>query len=600
MAVRSDDVLMLGGEFATPTRDQWLALVDGVLKGKSFDKVLVSHLYDGIDVQPLYTADDSPTAGDPVGAPGASPFVRGAAPVTSGWDIRQRVDIGVDLGRANQQILTELEKGATSIVLGLRNVAPADFDTTITAVLDGVYLDLAGVVLDAGAAFAPAAAAFARLVAARDIAPSAVVGNVGADPLSAGGELTTAVSIAAANIAQRSGLGTFTVDGTVWNDAGASDAQELGCSLASAVSYLRALVGAGLDLESAASQIEFRYAIGADQFAGMAKLRAARRLWARVTEVCGRAQPQRQHAVTATTMMTQRDPWVNLLRTTIACFAAGLGGADAITVQPFDSAIGESDAFARRIARNTQTLLLDEANLGRVIDPAGGSWYVESLTEALASEAWAWFQEIERAGAMAAAVASGLVAQRIAATWAARAENLARRADPITGVSEFPDIAETPVTRSPGAGPEAGGSPPRHRHAEQFEALRDRSDRATARPTIFLANIGPVAVHAARSNFAKNFFEIAGIETIGNDGFESPVAVEAAFAASGSQLACICSSDTVYTARAEATARALRDAGALRVYLAGRHEAAGVDEHIYTGCDALSALTRALDTLAVT
>ena len=589
---------MLGGEFATPTRDQWLALVAGVLKGKPFDKVLVSRLYDGIDVQPLYTADDSPTAGDPVGAPGAAPFVRGSAPVTSGWDIRQRVDIGADLGRANQQVLTELEKGATSIVLGLRNVGPADFDTTITAVLDGVYLDLAGVVLDAGAAFAPAAAAFARLVAARDIAPSAVVANLGADPLSAGGELAAAVSIAAANIAQRSGLRTFTVDGTVWNDAGASDAQELGCSLASAVSYLRALVDAGLDLGSAASQIEFRYAIGADQFAGIAKLRAARRLWARVTEVCGRAQPQRQHAVTATTMMTQRDPWVNLLRTTIACFAAALGGADAITVQPFDSAIGESDAFARRIARNTQTLLLDEANLGRVIDPAGGSWYVESLTDALAVEAWAWFQEIERAGAMAAAVASGLVARRIAAPWAARSENLARRTDPITGVSEFPDIAETPVTRPPGAG--AGDSRVRHRHAEQFEKLRDRSDRATSRPTIFLANIGPVAVHAARSNFAKNFFEIAGIETIGNDGFESPVAVEAAFAASGSKLACICSSDTVYAARAEATARALRDAGALRIYLAGRHDAPGVDEHIYTGCDALSALTRALDTLAVT
>lgn len=594
----SDDVLVLGGEFPTPTRDQWLALAEGVLKGKPFDKVLVSRLYDGIDVQPLYTAADAASATDPVGAPGAAPFVRGASAAGTGWDVRQRVDVGDDAGAASRAILAELERGATSILLGLRDLDPAGFPAVLAAALDGVFLDLAGVVLDAGASFAPASAALLALAERNGVAASALAGNIGADPLVHGGTVADAVAIARDNAASRPGLRTFAVDGTVWNDAGASDAEELGCTLASAVAYLRALTDAGLDLAAAAGQIEFRLAVGADQFSGIAKLRAARRLWARVTEVCGAAQPQQQHAITSKAMMTRRDPWVNLLRTTIACFAAGTGGAGAITVLPFDDAIGESDAFARRIARNTQALLLDESNLGRVADPGGGSWYVESLTEQLAQQAWTWFQAIERAGGMQAALDSGLVAERIGATWTARLKNLARRKDPLTGVSEFPDITETPVVRN---APAVGGSSPlpAHRYAEAFEALRDRADAATERPRVFLANLGPIAVHTARATFAKNFFEVAGIETLGNDGFDSPVAVEAAFAASGAKLACICSSDAVYDERAEATARALHDAGAVRVYLAGRHEAPGVDEHVYTGCDALDTLTRALDVLAV-
>jgi methylmalonyl-CoA mutase len=600
MSGSSDDVLVLGGEFPTPTRDQWLALAEAVLKGKPFDKVLVSRLYDGIDVQPLYTEGDAPTASDPVGVPGAAPFVRGSSPVSSGWDICQRVDVGADTGVANVQVLAELEKGATSIVLGLRG-ATGSLDRVLAEVLDGVYLELAGIVLDAGPAFGAAAAALHGVAKAGDVAPSALLGTLGADPIGHGGDLAEAVTLASAAVAQQSGLRTFAVDGTVWHDAGASDVEELGCALATALHYLRALVDAGLDLAAAAAQIEVRYAINADQFAGIAKLRAARRLWARVTEVSGAAQPQRQHAVTSSAMMTQRDPWVNLLRTTIACFAAGTGGADAITVQPFDAAIGESDSFARRIARNTQSLLLDEANLGRVTDAAGGSWYVESLTESLAVQAWAWFQEIERAGGIVDAIAGGVVEQRITTTWMQRLTNIARRKDTITGVSEFPNSAETPVTRPPHAVVDLAGNVALapHRYAEAFEALRDRADAAPLRPTVFLANLGPIAVHTARAMFTTNFFEIAGIAVLGNDGFESPVAVEAAFAASGAQIACICSSDAVYAERAEATARALHDAGARRVYLAGRHEAPGVDEHLYTGCDALATLTRALEVLEI-
>jgi methylmalonyl-CoA mutase len=205
-------------------------------------------------------------------------------------------------------------------------------------------------------------------------------------------------------------------------------------------------------------------------------------------------------------------------------------------------------------------------------------------------------QALERAGGVAAALDSGMVGEILDATWAARAAAIARRKDPITGVSEFPDIAEAPVVRPPAPEP-PHGIVPRRRYAEGFEHLRDRAETTPVRPTVFLANLGPVAVHTARSMFAKNFFESGGIVALGNDGFDSPVAVANAFADSGATIACICSTDAVYDERAESTALALREAGARRVYLAGRHEAPGVDEHVYAGCDAIEVLERALSTV---
>jgi methylmalonyl-CoA mutase len=392
-------------------------------------------------------------------------------------------------------------------------------------------------------------------------------------------------------------------------------AQELGLSLSTAVGYLRELTRAGLTADQAAGQLEFRYAAGADQFLTIAKLRAARRLWSRVAQVCGAgpaAAAQRQHAVTSAVMMTERDPWVNMLRTTVACLAASVGGADAITVLPFDSALGLPDNFARRIARNTQAILHDEASLARVIDPAGGSWYVERLTDQLARGAWAWFQEIERAGGQHAALGSGLVAERIAQNWARRTANLARRREPVTGVSEFPNLGEKPVAREP-APARAGGGLPRVRRSEAFEALRSRSDallaETGARPAIVLAALGPAAVHTARSSFAANLFQAGGIETplleeAGGSTTEPPDigALAEAFTASGARAACICSSDALYAEHGEAAASALKTAGARYVVLAGRpgdrdeaYRRAGVDAFVYAGCDAVAALTAAYD-----
>ncbi|HET9141754.1 methylmalonyl-CoA mutase family protein, partial [Actinophytocola sp.] len=245
-----------------------------------------------------------------------------------------------------------------------------------------------------------------------------------------------------------------------YHEAGGSDAEELGCALATAVAYLRALTSAGLSADAAAAQLEFRYAATVDQFLTIAKLRAARRLWARVAQVCGIGDTgSRQHVVTSPAVLTRRDPWVNMLRTTIACFAAGVGGADAITVLPFDSAVGLPDGFGRRIARNTQSILLEESHLDAVLDPAAESWYVERLTSDLAEAAWAWFTEIERAGGLTAALDAGLIADRLARTWQARRANLAAGADKLTGVTVFANADEKPLVRPPAPEPPSGGLP---------------------------------------------------------------------------------------------------------------------------------------------
>jgi methylmalonyl-CoA mutase len=280
---------------------------------------------------------------------------------------------------------------------------------------------------------------------------------------------------------------------------------------------------AGLSGAAAAGQLEFRYAATADQFATIAKLRAARRTWTRVLEQCGitGAAGQRQHAVTSWPMLTRRDPWNNILRGTIACFAAGVGGADAVTVTPFDAVIGQPDRLARRVARNTHALLAEESHVARVIDAAGGSWYVEDLTEQLAARAWACFQDIERAGGLRAALASGLIAGRLAASRQARRDALARRREAITGVSEFPLVGEVLLDRPPYQLADRTGGLPRIRWAQWHEELRDRADayaRATGSPpTVTLARLDASRASAAQAERVTARLAPVGIATVAAD-----------------------------------------------------------------------------------
>jgi methylmalonyl-CoA mutase len=620
------DELTLASEFPTPTREDWLALVDKVLKGGDVAK-LVSRTPDGIEVQPLYTAADAPGP-DASGLPGTDPFTRGpsVAPRPGGaWDVRVPVD-HPDLGEANRVALDELLRGATSLSLQLRDGGVVvDSADDLDRLLDGVLLDLLPVALETGGRFSAPADWLREVWSRRGVGGAEVSGCLGVDPIGAlardgslhdvEAALAEVGAIASATAANTPRVRALAIDLGPYAEAGATPAQQLAALLATGVAYLRACEAAGLDPTAAASQVEARLVVDSDFFGGIALCRAARRVWAALLAECGVAEDGRAlhlQARTAARVMTRRDPWVNLLRVTSATFAAALGGADGILALPFDVELGLPDDFGRRLARNTHLLLQEESNVGRVLDPAGGAWFVESLTEQLAAAAWDLFAGIEADGGMVAVLADGSFAARIEGAWGVREASIARRKVPICGVSEFPLLAEAPVVRAPRPAADAPPSGlPLRRDAAAFERLRERADAhrtATgAWPQVFLANAGPVAAHTARSTWAKNFFESGGIEALGNDGFADPEAAGAAFAASGARLACICGSDAAYAESAEAIAKALKAAGAARVYLAGNpgdaratYESAGVDEFVHVGVDVVAALDAALTTIEET
>lgn len=552
-------------EFDDADLEQWRGLARAVLvkAGAPEDVDPVAWLtrtdLDGIAVAPLYTVDDDPGVPAVTRAPGA-------------WDIRVRHD-DPDPARANAAVLADLEGGASSLWLrvGSGAIAPAD----LPRVLDGVLLDLVAVVLDADD---PRAAGRALAEVAGD---TPLTGSLGVDPVAAAfrrGERDVTWTVPA----PPAGLTAVTVDGTAWSDAGASDADEIAIATATAVHHLRE----GGDL----ADVEFRFAVTDRQFPSIAKLRAARRVWARVAELSGvDGVVQRQHAVTAAAMFSARDPWVNMLRATVAGFAAATGGADAVTVHPFDLAVGRPVVLSRRIARNVHAILHDEASLARVTDPAAGSWYVESLTAALAARAWERFTAIEREGGVIAALSNGLLADLVSATAAERERRVATRELPLTGVSEFAHLAEQRLERD-----DAPGIAGLRRWAEPFERLRDRGDDALAaageRPTVQLLALGSRGQSAARVGFATNLFQAGGLA----------VDVVTDAAQCNGPVVCLCSSDSVYAEQAEAAAVAARAAGARQVWLAGRAEVPGVDGTLFAGCDALAVLHRAWDALDAT
>jgi len=598
-------------EFPPASREQWLKLVSGVLKGAPFEKRLVSHTYDGIAIAPLYERDASahPVFGRKAGAP---------------WQIVQRIELP-DAASANAQALDDLENGATGLVLVFEGAIGAygfglDGEASLGRVLDGIFLD-AEIAIDLQPGPEPVRIArhLTDAIRHRGVAPASTDIRFGFDPL---GAIATgapnappwrdgAARFAAAvdDLAAQGYRGPFAVaDGRVIHNAGGSEAQELAYALATALAYLRALEASGLALPAARRMIYFRLAADADQFLTTAKFRALRKLWARVEAACDlEPRPVFIAAETAWRMMTRRDPFVNMLRATMAVVSAGLGGADSIAVLPHTAAIGLPDGLARRIARNTQLILLEESNLAKVADPAAGSGGLESLTHELCVTAWSLFQDIEKAGGAAAALEQGLIQAKVAAVRAEREKAIARRKDALTGTSEFPDIAEAPAEVLEAAAPATSASSaalPCRRIAEPFEALRDAADRMLkktgARPRIFLANLGRLADFTARAGYAKNLFEAGGIEAVTNDGFASCDDMLAAFKASGAGVACLCSSDDVYVAEAVDAAKALAAAGARHIYLAGRSgeleaalKAAGIGTFIYVGCDVAATLTLA-------
>jgi methylmalonyl-CoA mutase len=605
--------LALASEFPAATREQWAASVERVLKGVDFEKKLVSRTYDGLRIEPLYPKAER---AEPVPRADHTP-----------WRVAQRVD-HPDPAAANALALADLEGGADALVLSLAGAPTARGFGLAAATVDDLDRALAGVMLDLiaisveAAPFGARAAAtmVSELVRRRGHALADLTLDFGLDPV---GDLARTGSLAlpwpelsrrfAGHVAEITGQGfggsTVRVDTRPYHEAGASEAQELAAALATGVAYLRALEADGHALDAVRRSLSFLLVADADEFLTVAKLRAMRRLWAQVESACGLdVRSIRLNAETAWRMTTRRDPWVNLLRGTMAAFSAGIAGADSVTVLPFTAAIGLPDAFARRLSRNTQLILIEESNLWRVADPVSGSGAFESLTDALVAEGWARFQEIEREGGIVASLISGGLSRRLAENRAKRNAATGTRRDPITGTSEFPDIREQPVSvlkAAPVLGPAAGQALPSIRTAEAYEGLRDLSDevlaRSGARPKIFLANLGPIAAFSARATFAKNAFEAGGIEALNNDGFSDAAELAAAFSASGARIACVCSSDEIYTVQAATCAAALQAAGARSIFLAGRPgqlettlREAGVNEFVFAGSNLLALLDAAL------
>jgi methylmalonyl-CoA mutase len=509
---------------------------------------------DGIDVSPL-------------GTPALTTDVdTGVRPMRVGdWDNRTHVVVrGAEgVADAREAALVDLDHGATSLWVELRPGTPG---TSLAAALDGVLLDLAPVVLDAPGDQVAAARALLDLLG--DTTPAAGT--------NLGGRGDSAVEVA--RLARDAGTLGIVVDATNVHDRGASDAQELAWSLRTAVGHLRDLVADGFEVDVAAGLLEFRYAATDEQFPTIAKLRAARRLWARVLHLCD-ALPvaQRQHVVTSRPMMSAHDPWVNMLRTTVAAFAAGVGGAESVTVLPFDSPLGVPDDFGRRIARNTSSLLISESHLARVTDPAGGAHAVERLTDDLARTAWDLFGRLEDGADLD---------DMVAATVAERDRQVATRRRPITGLSEFPDLSAPRPER-----PADPTAPEVRRYGAAYEALRD--DPAT-RP-VFLATLGMVAAHTARATFATNLLAAGGVgvEVAGpTNGVDDVLA-----AYDGQPVVCLAGTDATYAEWGAAVVAALRDAGARHVILAGKPKDIAVDDSCAIGVDALAFLTRTREAL---
>lgn len=614
MSVHMDEALIpLADDFPAPSREAWLALVEKTLNGADFDKRLVSRSADGIVLQPLYRPE-----------PGATRLTARPAPsddVQRPWDLRSRVD-HPDPVRANADLLLELENGAKSALIsldptGLHGAAVRDAES-FARLTEGVLLELAPVALEAGRA-GPQAADW--LAAAAKDAPFAPLA-FHMDPISAAAEQGGAEALAeqiaaAARTGARHGetyarATAFLATGRAVHEAGGTEGQELGFALASGLAYAKSLVGAGLGMDDAFGRIVLGMSAGAEYFVTIAKLRAARAVWARLTTACGASGRAVIEARSSRRMLSRLDPWVNMLRLTSAGFGASVGGADAVVLDAFTqplSADGRSrpTPFARRQARNTQLILMEEAHLGRVADPAGGAAFLEMLTDQLARAGWAEFQRIEADGGVVAALTSGAIGRRVTRARTVLEADIARRKAGLIGASEFPNLAETAVEiEAVEVGAFAAEGDVRRgepllapwRAAEAFERLRERAAAASTRPKVWLATLGGAADHATRVGFAESLFAAGGVTAE-----SGPVE---AYDPAAFPLAVICASDALYAEQAEAAARALKAAGARRLCLAGRPgeqepalRAAGVDGFVYAGCDAVQALTAALDAVSL-
>ncbi|MGO0062932.1 methylmalonyl-CoA mutase family protein [Brevibacillus fluminis] len=471
---------MMFRDFSKPTYEEWKARAEKLLNGASFEQKLVTQTYEGIAIQPLYRGEDTQSLPHMESVPGAAPYVRGTDELgyaSKPWAIAQ--EVGAASPEAfNQAVRYDLERGQTMVNVPLDRASSAGVDADqaeadqlgqggvslstladVEQLLAGIDLGQTPIMVQAGNAGLAVLAMVAAHLQKSGQGTAQLRGVVGADPL---GELARAGALSGTlaeaydamadatrwAIAHAPALQTVLVQANPYHDGGASAVEELAFALATGVAYLRELDARGIEIDDAAPRMRFSFSLGSHFFTEIAKLRAARMLWAKIVEAFGgneQAQKLSIHARTSARTKTVHDPYVNMLRGTTEAFAGVVGGADSLHVSPFDEAIRPADEFSRRIARNTQLILQNEAHLTKVADPAGGSWYIEALTDELAQKAWALFQEVEAAGGMALALQAGLPQEKVAAIAAKRAANMSKRKDKMVGTNVYPNLHEAAV-----------------------------------------------------------------------------------------------------------------------------------------------------------
>ncbi len=622
---------------------RWRATVEAELKGVPFEKKLVTRTFEGIALQPLYTRADLEHIEALEAAPGEAPFVRGVRPLgykSRPWEVAQKT-AATNAAEFNAQVLADLMTGQNCVVLtpdrasrrgldpdaaradevGVEGVSLADVDD-MTKALHGVDLGAVPVHIRGGASAVAIASLYLEAARRRGMGWSNLTGSLTADPIAAwagSGQLATKLDRMYGDLAGWTNwaemylpeLRTIGVDATLWGNAGAVATQELALALATATAYLRELRQRGVAPKVAAARMVFQFAVGPQFFMELAKFRAFRPLWLRVTQAFGvkaeDAAAATLHAETAQWNKTLLDPHVNMLRATTEALSAVLGGCDALHIAPFDEVSGRTTDFSRRIARNVHTLLAEEFHFAETADPAGGSWYVEKLTDEVARRAWAEFQEIEKRGGIVAALESGYAQEIVGKAAMEKRDAVAKRRLGLVGTNLFPNLKEKPLAknvvvnsepaairageigkrRKPIPAPKIGGdwaksfgellaaaragatigqltqwlpggdepapmiaTVPALRVAAGFEALREATssfaERTGARPRVFLAKMGPPLQHKARADFSAGFFTVGGFEVLAKQSFTTAESAAEAASKSGARVVVLCSSDETY------------------------------------------------------
>jgi methylmalonyl-CoA mutase len=570
--VETKEHLNLIKDFPIPSREEWKQSVIDSLKGADYDRVMHTKTYEGITLNPIYTLDDIKDLPFTGALPGQAPYHRGNDPkkkLTEGWKVAQAYSTA-NLKTLNEELLHALQRGLSMINLRLKHSDRPDGITIsktkeLSTILKGIDLKAAPLYVQLDMDDPDIFGFLAEHCDREGIELSDLQGAIGYDPTGEFArigstsmpldELWQKVSDAVINRANRAAkMPCFIIDGTVYEAAGASSTQELGFVLSTAIGYIHGLTASGMDINTVAPLISVKLSLGSNFFMEIAKVRAFRLLWAEMIRAWdGNAESQKVwiHGKTATFNKTTYDLYVNMLRTTTEAFSGVIGGVDSLEVDRFDALVNENTEFASRIARNQQLILAEEAHFGKVLDPAGGCYYIESLTHELAAKAWHLMQELDTQGGMIKCLIAGKIHEMIAVSANARIDAVHTRKDVFVGVNMYanPDDAELLTSETSAAQTESAvklshGALPKTRSVAQLEALRARI--APAKAKIFLLNMGSVAEYKARADFASGFFAVGGFEVISSNGFSDiNEAVEAARASSAKAF-CICSTDENY------------------------------------------------------